>query len=206
MEIRSRKCVSIPTLWRSLVYCGITRKKLKNVMSCFIVLISKDEHTIIRRYGYSKTNTRAIKKVVFVRSKRYTILPALTLDGIIAVNIIEGSYTKEKFKEFVISQVLPQMNSYPNIRSVLVLDNAQIHHSSELLEYLDAFGVRVEFLPPYSPDLNPIETAFSYIKNYLRRYNYFIESCSDPIYPLLVACSQITSSLSDAFFNGSGYK
>ncbi|CAG8835233.1 21798_t:CDS:1, partial [Gigaspora margarita] len=89
---------------------------------------------------------------------------------------------------------------------VLVLDNAQIHHSSELLEYLGAFGVHVEFLILYSPDLTLIETAFSYIKNYLRRYNYFEESCSDPIYPLFVACSQITSSLSDAFFNGSGYK
>ncbi|CAG8833622.1 20659_t:CDS:2, partial [Gigaspora margarita] len=103
MEIRSRKCVSIPTLWRSLVYCGITRKKLHKIakehnellrcayMICigaqyrceqliFLDESSKDEHTIIQRY-------------------------ALTLDSIIAVNIIESSYTKEKFKEFVILQV-----------------------------------------------------------------------------------------------------
>jgi len=97
------------------------------------------------------------------------------------------------------------MNPYPHTRSVLILDNARIHHDNGLLEYLDAFGVHVEFLPPYSPDLNPIETAFSYIKGYLKRYNYFVESCSDPMYPLLIACSQITPSLSDAFFNGAGY-
>src|ERR1700761_5180467 len=98
------------------------------------------------------------------------------------------------------------MNPYPHARSVLILDNARIHHDNGLLEYLDAFGVYVEFLPPYSPDLNPIETAFSFIKNYSRRYNYFVESCSDPMYHLLVACSQITPSLSSAFFNGAGYK
>ncbi len=97
------------------------------------------------------------------------------------------------------------MNPYPHTRSVLILDNARIHYDNGLLEYLDAFGVHVEFLPPYSPDLNPIETAFSYIKGYLKRYNYFVESCSDPMYPLLIAYSQITPSLSDAFFNGAGY-
>ncbi len=98
------------------------------------------------------------------------------------------------------------MNPYPHMRSVLILDNAKIHHDHGLLEYLDAFGVRVEFLPPYSPDLNPIEEAFSYIKNYLKRHCHFVESCADPIYPLLVACSQITPLLSNAFFNGAGYK
>ncbi|GES78994.1 homeodomain-like protein [Rhizophagus clarus] len=59
---------------------------------------------------------------------------------------------------------LPQMNPFPSTHSVLVLDNAKIHHDQELLEYLDAFEVKVEFLPSYSPDLNPIETAFSTIK------------------------------------------
>ncbi|EXX72206.1 hypothetical protein RirG_071490 [Rhizophagus irregularis DAOM 197198w] len=102
---------------------------------------AKDDRTISRRYGYSEINTRAIKKVVFIRGKRYTLLPALSLDGIIAVDIMEGGCTKEKFKEFVISQVLPQMNSYPQARSVLILDNARIHHDDGLLEYLDAFGL-----------------------------------------------------------------
>ncbi|CAG8848369.1 29337_t:CDS:1, partial [Gigaspora margarita] len=67
---------------------------------------SKDERTISRGYGYSEINSRAVKKVIFLRGKRYTILPALTLDGIIAVDIMEGSCTKTKFKEFVISQVV----------------------------------------------------------------------------------------------------
>ncbi|RIB22498.1 hypothetical protein C2G38_2295178, partial [Gigaspora rosea] len=68
---------------------------------------AKDEQTIIRGYGYSEINTKAVEKVVFLRGKRYTILPALTLDGIIAIDIMEISCMKLIFKEFVITQVLP---------------------------------------------------------------------------------------------------
>ena len=73
------------------------------------------------------------------------------------------------------------MNPYPHARSVLILDNARIHHDNGLLEYLDAFGVYVEFLPPYSPDLNPIETAFSFIKNYFILINYVFEIIPFPV-------------------------
>ena len=72
----------------------------------FIDEASKDERTLSRGYGYSLKNTFAIKKNVFVRGIQYTILPALSLQGIIAVDIMEGSCTKEKFKEFVISNVV----------------------------------------------------------------------------------------------------
>ncbi|CAB4442179.1 unnamed protein product [Rhizophagus irregularis] len=129
MEVQSGKHVSIPTLWRSLAYCGITRKKLHKIAkernellrSAFMAHIgiqyqreqlifldesAKDDRTISHRYGYSEINTRAIKKVVFIREKRYTFLPALSLDGIIAMDIMEGGCTKEKFKEFVISQAV----------------------------------------------------------------------------------------------------
>ena len=67
---------------------------------------SKDDRTMTRLYDYSKVNSRASKKIVFIRGKRYTILPALTEQGIIAVNIIEGSCTKQRFKEFVVSQIV----------------------------------------------------------------------------------------------------
>jgi hypothetical protein len=67
---------------------------------------AKDERSLSRIYGYSLRNTHAEKKVVFVRDKRYTILPALTLQGFIAIDILEGSCTKERFKNFVISDVV----------------------------------------------------------------------------------------------------
>ena len=67
---------------------------------------SKDERTLSRGYGYSLKNTYAVKKNVFVRGVHYTILPAFSLQSIIAVDIMEGSCTKENFKNFVISNVV----------------------------------------------------------------------------------------------------
>lgn len=53
------------------------------------------------------------------------------------------------------------MNQYPQDRSVLILDNCAIHKSNVLREVVEAYGVVLVFLPPYSPDLNPIEESFS---------------------------------------------
>ncbi|GET62151.1 uncharacterized protein OCT59_007409 [Rhizophagus irregularis] len=97
MEQRIGKVVSIPTLWRSLQFCGITRKKIQKAAKersealrgfylynigihytseqlIFIDEIAKDERTLTRLYGYSPINTRVKKNVVFVRGKRYTIV------------------------------------------------------------------------------------------------------------------------------------
>ena len=67
---------------------------------------SKDERTLSRSYGYSFRNQPAIQKVVFLRGIRYTILPALSLDGIIGMEIIEGSCNKQRFQDFIISQIV----------------------------------------------------------------------------------------------------
>ena len=85
---------------------------------------------------------------------------------------------------------------------MLVLDNARIHHDDILIEYIEAFGGRVEFLPPYSSDFNPIESSFSVIKSFLKRYRDFVNFCENPKYPILIACSQITSQMATKFFKG----
>ena len=72
----------------------------------FVDETSKDERSVSRLYGYSYVNNRANKKVVFIRGKRYTILPALTIDGFIAAEIMEGSCDKDKFRTFIITQVV----------------------------------------------------------------------------------------------------
>src|SRR5438270_3707127 len=92
------------------------------------------------------------------------------------------------------------MNSYPAEQSVLILDNARIHHDEDLIDYIEAFGGRVEFLPPYSPDFNPIETCFSVIKSFLQRHRDFVHSCNDPKDSLLIACFQITTQMAVNFF------
>jgi hypothetical protein len=72
----------------------------------FLDETSKDERTSSRLYGYSFKNQPAVQKIVFLRGVRYTILPALSLDGIIGVEIIKGSCNKQLFEEFIFSQLV----------------------------------------------------------------------------------------------------
>ena len=72
----------------------------------FIDESSKNERTLTRLYDYSSINTRAKKSVVFIRGKHYTILPTLSLEGFIAVDIMEGSCDKERFQTFVLTQLV----------------------------------------------------------------------------------------------------
>ena len=77
------------------------------------------------------------------------------------------------------------MNPYLAKHSVLVMDNAHIYHDDNLVAAVEDVGCRILYLPPYLPDLNPIEIAFLALKSWLKRYrdlvNYF-----DPIYLILV--------------------
>src|SRR5437660_1115159 len=97
------------------------------------------------------------------------------------------------------------MNRYPGPNSVLVLDNARIHYDEEWISIVEGLGGRVLFLPPYSPDFNPIETVFSVIKSWLKRHRDFVLTCDDPIYSILAACGHITPEMAKSFFNSSIY-
>lgn len=66
---------------------------------------------------------------------RYLVLPALTLDGIIALDIVEGSYNAKQFKKFI-SSLLSQMNVFPEPHSVIVIDNCRIHKSKEVTDMI----------------------------------------------------------------------
>ena len=97
------------------------------------------------------------------------------------------------------------MNPYLGDNSIIIMNNARIHHDNELIALIEGLGCRVIFLPPYSPDYNPIETAFSIIKSWIKRNCDFMEACDDSIYALLIACSQITPQMAQSFFKSSIY-
>lgn len=97
------------------------------------------------------------------------------------------------------------MNPFPQKNSVLVMDNVQIHHNEFLVNFIESIGCKILFLSPYSPDLNPIETAFSSIKNWLKKNRNYIENCSDPYFALTTACAQVTPAMSRSFFQKSLY-
>ena len=66
---------------------------------------------------------------------RYSVLPALSLDGIIALDIVQGSYNAKRFKRFI-SGLLDQMSEFPGPQSIIVMDNCRIHKSKEVTDMI----------------------------------------------------------------------
>jgi DDE superfamily endonuclease len=66
---------------------------------------------------------------------KYSILPALSLDGILAVDIVEGSFTSKKFARFI-DGLLDQMNPFPGPNSIIIMDNCRIHKSEAILDMI----------------------------------------------------------------------
>ena len=86
-------------------------------------------------------------------------------------DLVQGSVNGETFLEFIQGKLVPEMLPYDgeNLQSILVMNNCSIHHVQPVLETLRLMGILVLFLPPYSPDMNPIEEMFSSINSLVPR-------------------------------------
>jgi transposase len=92
------------------------------------------------------------------------MIGALRLDGSTACMSIEGAADTEAFDAYVRQVLVPALRP----GDMVVLDNLSPHKNDPTLQWLAQAGVEVMFLPPYSPDLNPIEKMWSKVKNWLR--------------------------------------
>lgn len=164
----------------------------------FIDETSKDSRDSLRRYGWSRKGTKCTNVVPFRRGKRVSALAALDVHGFFSWELIEGTFSRGNFFNALKYKILPLMNPYPLPRSILILDNAKIHCFPEIFELCSAFGVVVVFLPPYCPQLNPIEFAFSTLKKFLSkncRYAFFV----DPFQTMNVALRNCISHFASCF-------
>ena len=115
--------------------------------------------------GWAPRGERCHAQKKAERKTRYNITAALNLNRLIAPFLFEG-YSNASVYETYIEQVLVPVLK-PGM--VLVIDNASFHKSKKIIELVEAAGCRVIFLPPYSPDFNPIEHHWSAVKNAIRR-------------------------------------
>lgn len=138
--------------------------------SCQLIYIDEsgcDKSIDIKNKGWSKKGTTPVQIKRLQRGQRFQILPAYSQDGIIYCEVFEGSTDSERFEEFL-ERLLPYCGKWPEPRSVLIIDNASIHHSERVQQLCDDAGVVLLYLPPYSPDLNPIEEFFGELKRYIQ--------------------------------------
>lgn len=135
-------------------------------MLVFVDECGSDKRSALRRYGYALRGKRTVTEKLLVRGKRFSAIGILCIDGIVDVYTTDGSVDGEKFCTFIERNLLPQLLPFNGInpRSVVIMDNAPIHHVDDAVQMIEEAGAFAICLPPYSPDLNPIEEAFSKLK------------------------------------------
>jgi hypothetical protein len=147
--------------------------------------------------------------VPFVRGRKYSYVGAFTIEGIVCGRVVEGAFDFNQFWDWFFEELVPVLNVYPGRRSVVVLDNARIHHNPEMLELAEMCGIVVKFLPSYSPDLNPIELYFNYMKQFLKRAGVDLLNVNENILdvPMLLhgIAQNYTAEMSLGSFRHSGY-
>lgn len=120
---------------------------------------------MVRHYGRSARGKRLVASVPHGHWKTLTLVAALRIDGLTAPTVIDGAMDGPSFIAYV-SQVLA-----PSLRKgdIVFMDNLRTHKIDGIAAAIEAVGAKLRYLPAYSPDLNPIEMAFSKLKTALRK-------------------------------------
>lgn len=184
--------VDISTICRFLQKCGFTRQKLRIVamqqdqllrqqficdisayntdMFIFIDETGADNRNALRKYGYSLRGKTPVSHALLVRGVRVSAIACMSIAGLLDVKTITGTSDGDAFYDFVHSHLLPHLMPFngTNPHSVVILDNCSIHHVPEVAQSIQDVGALLLYLPPYSPDLNPIEELFSKVKKIMK--------------------------------------
>jgi transposase len=120
---------------------------------------------LTRLYGRATPGERVVEATPGYSGPHYTGVAALTLHGVQAPWVLEGSMDGPAFEAYVQHVLAPTLRR----GDIVVLDNLSPHKHAVIRNLIEARGASVEFLPPYSPDFNPIEQCWAKIKAWLRK-------------------------------------
>jgi transposase len=117
-----------------------------------------------RLRGRAPIGQRLLAKIPHGHWKTTTLIAALCLGGILCSTVVDGAINADVFEAFVEQVLAPQLRD----GDVVIADNLSSHKRARTRELIEAAGAKLVFLPPYSPDFNPIEMIFSKVKQLLR--------------------------------------
>jgi transposase len=152
-----------------------------------------------RRYGWAPRPERVSEAVPAGHWRTLTVLAALTLDGVLASMTIESPTDGDVFLAFVEQVLGPKLQP----GHIVVLDNLGAHKVKGVRELIESRGAQLLYLPPYSPDFNPIEQAWSKLKQLLRGVKARVLDQLEPA--IAQAIAAITPQNAQAFFRHCGY-
>jgi transposase len=119
---------------------------------------------LLRRYGRSPRGVRLRDHTPCSHWQTYTVVAGLRLEGLTAPAVFDGPIDTASFLAYVEQVLVPTLRR----GDVVVLDNLAVHKQPAVRAAIEAVGAQLRFLPPYSPDFNPIELAFAKLKALLR--------------------------------------
>ena len=180
-------------------------------MMVFVDETGCDNRDSMRKFGYALKGQRASSRRLMCRGKRVNSVAAMDVNGVVCVDSTTDNINSDVFCNFLECSLLPQLLPFngTNPRSIVFLDNASIHHVSHAITLIQSVGALVHFLPPYSPDLNPIEELFSKVKAVLKESDQAIiiqwigEDCATDI--VQSAFSLVTTEDCVGWFQHAGY-
>lgn len=152
-----------------------------------------------RRYGWAPRPERVSEAVPAGHWRTLTVLAALTTGGVLASMSIESPTDGDVFLAFVEQVLAPRLEP----GHVVILDNLAAHKVPGIRPFIENRGAQLLYLPPYSPDFNPIEQAWSKLKQLLRGVKARVLDQLEPA--IAQAIAAITPQNAQAFFRHCGY-
>lgn len=153
-----------------------------------------------RMYGRAPRGERCRAPIPHGHWKTTTFVGGLTIDGVVAPMTIDGAMTGQAFLAYVEQVLAPILKP----GDIVVLDNLPAHKPIAIREAIEAAGAVMLFLPPYSPDFNPIEMAFSKIKALLKKAA--ARTVQDLWDAIRNAIDDVTPKDATSFFTACGYE
>ena len=144
------------------------------IMFIFLDETGSDRRNALRKYGYSFRGMPAVSHKLLIRGQHLSTIACISMEGILEYKTVQTSVDGDTFYEFVSVQLLPLLMPFNGINphSVVVMDNASMHHVEGISGLITEAGALLIYLPPYSPDFNPIEEAFSKVKTHIKTYEH----------------------------------
>jgi len=151
------------------------------------------------KYARSVSGTRAFAKRPRNQGSNISMIGAIRLRGFEAFNMCHGAVNGPTFLSFLKQDLVPKLEP----GDVVIMDNCRTHHIAPVEQIIQQAGARVVYLPPYHPELNPIEEAWSKLKHLLRKAQ--ARTVSALTEAAAAAKSKITISDIAGYFQHAGY-
>lgn len=222
--------VSVPTICKTLKFMGCSRQKIQHIalqrsevcrarfmseisiydpaMLVWVDETGCDRRNSMRKFGYSVRGIPPHDHRLLARDVRYSGIAVMSLEGMQDVQLVEGTVNQEKFGDLVINTLIPILKPFDgnNNHSILIIDNCAIHHLDQVLNLVETRAkAKVIFLPPYSPDLMPLEEAFIEVKSIMKANDEVFQASTQPRTLLAMAFSMVTTENCFSFIQHSGY-